>query len=830
MKTKFLGVLLAVILLISALGMTGIQDRPTSKQSVQPGDDAERMEHMEITHHMALSTPSVEYDSRYCTLSLPESNSHLAVEGAPVLPTVVKTFDLPFRARNVQVTVEASKVKQQAVDAEVLPAPVPVRLSDMQPVDAPQKRTDIYESNQAFPPSWYTYRIGCGLTEDRQRAVHVAVTVFPVRYIPLAGLLQVARHVEITVTYQLSSKSAGTATDAYDLVIITPESFSSELNRLVEHKNSVGIDTLLKTTEDIYGTYEGRDEPEQIKHFIRDAIEQWNITYVLLVGGLKSKVYATPRDTTNYGVRGWYLPVRYSNWRYWEGDDPGYITDLYYADIYKYENGQPVFDDWDSNGNDVFAEYTMARQDDLDLYPDVAVGRLACRTLQEVRDITDKIIAYEQGGCDPSWFKRIIGITGDGFLDQKDLNIQWDVNPVPDGQYTIYAQSTSDEGESGPLDIINITVDHDADTELSFNHDDHLKLQPLEDAYPAPPIAEIVSVSEGDVLGKNDYTYQPSESEAYLNSYYHWADVEYVDGILHIRGKSYDPSLYGNITDIHVWIKNSQGEIIFEAWRNHTIQISEGDWTIGDRWLHGRAGAFYYMPEDFDKQFLSTANGHFTGKPDVVEALNQGAGFVFFSGHGSPGIWANHYPGVPGNRQNADVVGLSVSDLFSGPPFFPMDQLANDGKPFICVVGGCHNSQFNVSAVPTALDWSNRRSMNTYGYPVPECWSWYIVKQANSGAIASIGNTGYGYGNLGEWATAAGVDNWITIEFFRQYAVEQQTVLGDAHSQTVAAYIDHFTGLEFPEIDDPGWDPGDRKTVEQWVLLGDPSLQMGGYP
>ncbi len=43
---------------------------------------------------------------------------------------------------------------------------------------------------------------------------------------------------------------------------------------------------------------DGRDKPEQIKYFIKDAIETYNITFVLLVGGTK-------------GIRKqWYVPVR----------------------------------------------------------------------------------------------------------------------------------------------------------------------------------------------------------------------------------------------------------------------------------------------------------------------------------------------------------------------------------------------------------------------------------------------------------------------------------------------------------------------------------------
>ena len=54
--------------------------------------------------------------------------------------------------------------------------------------------------------------------------------------------------------------------DDYNMVIIAPDSFSDSLQPLIDHKNLVGIQTFLKTTEDIYSTYEGRDKPEQIKY------------------------------------------------------------------------------------------------------------------------------------------------------------------------------------------------------------------------------------------------------------------------------------------------------------------------------------------------------------------------------------------------------------------------------------------------------------------------------------------------------------------------------------------------------------------------------------
>jgi hypothetical protein len=127
---------------------------------------------------------------------------------------------------------------------------------------------------------------------------------------------------------------------------------------------------------------------------------------------------------------------------------------------------------------------------------------------------------------------------------------------------------------------------------------------------------------------------------------------------------------------------------------------------------------------------------------------------------------------------------------------------------------------FNVSLIPTMLEYFGNRGMQSYGNPTAECWSEWIVRLSKRGAIASIGNTGYGFGNLGEWCTVGGVDNWITTEFFRQYGTEGRDILGEAHSQCISSYLNSFGKA----------DSGDVQTIQQWVLFGDPSLKIGGYP
>jgi hypothetical protein len=185
-----------------------------------------------------------------------------------------------------------------------------------------------------------------------------------------------------------------------DMVIIAPSIFSDELQLLIDHKNHHHIDTFFKSTEQIYSEYDGRDDAEKIKYFIKDAIEFYNVTYVLLVGGRKGQSFT------------WYIPPRYSN------VDDGFmhkqfLSDLYFADIYK-ENGG--FEDWDSNGNGIYAEwYTdiSSSRDIMDLKPDVALGRLPCRTEKEVETVVSKIIEYENNAYGTTWFHNALFIGGD---------------------------------------------------------------------------------------------------------------------------------------------------------------------------------------------------------------------------------------------------------------------------------------------------------------------------------------------------------------------------------------------------------------------------------
>jgi hypothetical protein len=108
---------------------------------------------------------------------------------------------------------------------------------------------------------------------------------------------------------------------------------------------------------------------------------------------------------------------------------------------------------------------------------------------------------------------------------------------------------------------------------------------------------------------------------------------------------------------------------------------------------------------------------------------------------------------------------------------------------------------------------------------VPECWSWVFVK-SQGGAIASLGSSGYGCDEVGD-GNHDGIpdctqyyDGWLELEFFRLYNQDNITMLGQTYYNAVTGYINNFP------VDTNRYD---AKVIQTHILLGDPSLKIGGY-
>ena len=381
---KILPFCIVGILVLSGVGSVAITNHKTNDVKIK-------------IESFRISSPVIQDEGQYVTVSLDETTSSLFDCGKPLLPVVIKMFSFPFGTRIRDVEVSFSKPQEIVVSKEVIPATEPSSVG-IQTVNEPIKDSVVYQNAALYPDNSYRYTTGAGL-DSTDHVVYLTIHCYPVRYSPANNIISYSEHIVIKVTYE-EPVSPTVFSDQYDLVIISPSQFSNALQPLIDHKIKMGVTTTLKTTEEIYADYSGFDTAEKIKYFIKDAIETWGAAYVLLIGSATK----LPIRTT------WFHEQHHEH--YW---NETVLSDLYYGDIYD-ANGD--FCSWDSNGNGLYGEVYQncpGINDFIDFYPDINIGRFPCDTTAEVKTITDKIIHYETETAGESWFKSMIFVGGDTF-------------------------------------------------------------------------------------------------------------------------------------------------------------------------------------------------------------------------------------------------------------------------------------------------------------------------------------------------------------------------------------------------------------------------------
>lgn len=92
-------------------------------------------------------------------------------------------------------------------------------------------------------------------------------------------------------------------------------------------------------------------------------------------------------------------------------NDVQYLGDLYFADIY---DDAKVFQSWDTNEDNLFG----TKSDTMDLYPDICLGRWACRSLIDLQTVVKKTKCYENSHTHS---KKVVLVSGDIFDDDENF-------------------------------------------------------------------------------------------------------------------------------------------------------------------------------------------------------------------------------------------------------------------------------------------------------------------------------------------------------------------------------------------------------------------------
>jgi hypothetical protein len=191
--------------------------------------------------------------------------------------------------------------------------------------------------------------------------------------------------------------------------------------------------------------------------------------------------------------------------------------------------------------------------------------------------------------------------------------------------------------------------------------------------------------------------------------------------------------------------------------------------------------------------------------------MKNGCGFLYFVGHGSPKTWGTHPP-----DSDEFIRGLTVQNVH---------RLRNRNMLPVCLLSGCHDLQFDVSIFKIFNKTARYHQEGT-----PECLGWRLTRKIGGGSIATIGCTALGFTKEDKDSFKGGI-NELEVEFFRQYGQNHVEVLGDTWKAALEWYIDTYPVSESDwdnaTANDDAW--VDVQIPQTWVLLGDPSLQIGGY-
>ncbi|MBI5229474.1 right-handed parallel beta-helix repeat-containing protein [Candidatus Micrarchaeota archaeon] len=323
-------------------------------------------------------------------------------------------------------------------------SPVPV-LKKASEYDSSEPNPEIYGSTAPYPVQ--NYSIG-GVHKQRGYDI-LDLNIYPVKYEPKNGRLYYYKNAVVKVEFEEApekiqagfrnkpldrqtvsalvdnqeqlgsydvkpgvSYPAGSAAGAspqasevgkYDYVIITKSDFVNAFQPLVEHKRSKGLSATTVSVEEIEanpdywcnGAFgDGCTEPAfndtmaHIRNFIKFAYGSWNVMYVLLGGDGDGAQVGGDSGDSIIPARNFY--PRYLGALYFDNIP----SDLYYAAL----DGS-----FDSDGNGFFGEPwdgedINQQTNEVDLYPEVHVGRAPVDSVEEVSNFVTKTINYETSG------------------------------------------------------------------------------------------------------------------------------------------------------------------------------------------------------------------------------------------------------------------------------------------------------------------------------------------------------------------------------------------------------------------------------------------------
>lgn len=344
------------------------------------------------------------------------------IEGEPILPSVPSRILLPFgyTVKDIIVVEAEKRPIPGTFFLEYGPAYIPL-VPDAKKREAVPK-SEIYNSDNPYPGK------PCILHSiQKQRGLSSAfLTINPVVYYPASGtvawykeltcrvLLEKAKPAENDLKVRLDgiqsrdydnpemlstyrngalsgTRQIGPCSPRdYRYVVVTNNTLKSaqttpSLTDLLVHRAKAFTDTIV-TVEEIYAKYTGKDNAEKVRTFIRDAYNSWKTDFVLLGG-----------DIAVVPFRGIYGVIL----------GPNLLPEFHQIPSDAYF--QCLDGSYNSNNNNNWGEPTDGEGgEQVDLSPDIHVGRIPAENADEMANSVYKIIRYETAEAGSVYLKSAL--------------------------------------------------------------------------------------------------------------------------------------------------------------------------------------------------------------------------------------------------------------------------------------------------------------------------------------------------------------------------------------------------------------------------------------
>jgi hypothetical protein len=328
-------------------------------------------------------------------------------KGAPVVPFRITQLHLPAGREIAAITIVNTKSEFLTGEYHLYPGQPPQILSNKEKYRTVSPDLNIYLSNDAYPKDIVKISNSGSLAGNNVGSL----LIFPLQYVPSQKKVKFYSEIEIAVEYKESIHSpilpkqseysrqvkhrlleklihdyndqetilspmqyrvSQLPDEEHLYVIITSDDLISHFQALADWKLKKGLSAIIVSASFIYSNFTGNDNQEKIRNFIIDAYQSWGTMWILLGGDTD---IVPPRKAFAFDCE------------YGDYEDNYIPCDLYYSDL----DG-----DWNANGNNIYGEVA----DNIDMYPDVFVGRAPVENTDETDAFVNKIISYEKNGLD----------------------------------------------------------------------------------------------------------------------------------------------------------------------------------------------------------------------------------------------------------------------------------------------------------------------------------------------------------------------------------------------------------------------------------------------